>query len=247
MGVLVDFPNSHEGTLMAGDAHTRNVFNWLDKILGDDTLPPAAFKVAYFIAQSINRSSGLAWPSCRTIADAIGFKRESRGGVLKLLKALRLRGYLEIIPGNVHQSNRYRIILVADHPQGVVNDPQGVVNDPQGVVNDPQGGLRGSHKREPLKEPLSEPLSEDARAGARTREVEIYRWEQQNYSSNGGHSYGRPSGRQGYISPGELARIRNVERVDRFADRLIAEIEEREARSRSCEIHVPPISKSAKP
>jgi hypothetical protein len=54
---------------------TRDLFAWLDQVAIDPDLPASAFKVAYVIGEHVNRQSGEAWPSSRTIARACGLSQ----------------------------------------------------------------------------------------------------------------------------------------------------------------------------
>jgi hypothetical protein len=81
---------------MAGDPFTSQIFAWLNRVLADRSLPPAAFKLAYAISQHINRHSRTAWPSQETLAAAIGVPEGEHAArtVRRLLKVLVDGGHL---------------------------------------------------------------------------------------------------------------------------------------------------------
>ena len=93
-----------------GDTFTRDLFAWLDQVIRDPSLPAAAFKVAYAIAQHINRGTGEAWPSTITIAKMIAM---SKGSVVAMNRHLEKEGHLQIengCQGRGH-SHRYRLTI----------------------------------------------------------------------------------------------------------------------------------------
>jgi hypothetical protein len=56
---------------------TAQVFRWLYQVNDDHELPASAAKIAIYLAPNFNEDEGgAAWPSCKTIDDAIG-KSES--------------------------------------------------------------------------------------------------------------------------------------------------------------------------
>jgi hypothetical protein len=66
-------------------------FNWLDCILNDDRLKPAAFKVAYAILQTVNSVTLVGWLSDETLVDVTGI---SRAEVQRHRKSLKACGWL---------------------------------------------------------------------------------------------------------------------------------------------------------
>jgi len=87
----------------------RRRFDWLDKIMADPDLPPAAFKLAYALAIKImNARSRLCCPSQETISRAIGIKPRQVRNMLSLLVE---RGYLKVHRTGKNTSNRYSLLL----------------------------------------------------------------------------------------------------------------------------------------
>jgi hypothetical protein len=54
---------------------TADKFNWLDCVVNDRDLKPAAFKVAYAIMQHVNAETLIAWLSDETLVDITGISR----------------------------------------------------------------------------------------------------------------------------------------------------------------------------
>jgi hypothetical protein len=90
--------------------HTRSVFRWLDGISSDKDVPPAAFEVAYNIAQFLNWKTREGYPSTDTIADRAGMAQST---VRKMLNVLDNLGHLEVIRGRRGRGhpNIYRPIV----------------------------------------------------------------------------------------------------------------------------------------
>lgn len=88
----------------------RNKWRWLDQVVVDDDLPPSAFKVAYVIANHINRGSGDAWPSTSRIAKCIGM---SKGTVVEMARRLENHGHIAVERGSQGRghSHHYRMNL----------------------------------------------------------------------------------------------------------------------------------------
>src|SRR5436309_10374497 len=104
---------------------TGDIFRWLDQVAIDPDLPPSAFKIAYVIAEHVNRQSGDAWPSSRTIATACALSQPS---VIDLVPKLVANGHLALEPGRAGRghSHRYRLILkdqAADHFPSINDQP----------------------------------------------------------------------------------------------------------------------------
>lgn len=98
------------------DAHTSRRFDWLKAIAADGRLHSSAVRVAIVIADHINRQSGEAFPSIKTIATKSATpERTVERAVADLCKA----GFLEKRRGGFGKSNRYSIAgadLGADIP-----------------------------------------------------------------------------------------------------------------------------------
>jgi hypothetical protein len=86
---------------------TSRKFDWLDAVAQDRGATHLDFRVAYFMAGLINRTSGDAWPRQATIADALDVT--VRGVQLSLKRLVEL-GHLtvELQRGRGH-TNRYRL------------------------------------------------------------------------------------------------------------------------------------------
>jgi DNA-binding transcriptional regulator YhcF (GntR family) len=95
---------------VAGDSFTKDKFAWLDQVAGDPRVPGASFKGAYVLATKyVNRASGDAWPSQKTLAAAIGVSERT---VRNIFGPLVTRGHLAVVIGKgPGQSNHYRPIL----------------------------------------------------------------------------------------------------------------------------------------
>jgi helix-turn-helix protein len=88
--------------------HARNVFAWLNQLLGDRDL--TGFAVAFCIAQHVNHNTGEGYPSAKRIATKTGL---SESTVLAAIDRLELRGHLAIERGKQGRghSNRYRMLI----------------------------------------------------------------------------------------------------------------------------------------
>lgn len=87
---------------------TRDVFAWLDQVFADPEIPPSGFKLAFAISQHVNRKTGKAWPSQKTLGDEIGI---SDRATRTMLDRLRARGHLSIEVGHgPGQSSKYRML-----------------------------------------------------------------------------------------------------------------------------------------
>ena len=86
---------------------TAKIFGWLHQVNADAKLPLSAVKVAIRLSSDFNEGKGgMAWPSCSTIADAIGL---SEHAVIRAVRALEARGHLRIKWGKQGRghSNQY--------------------------------------------------------------------------------------------------------------------------------------------
>ena len=104
---------------------TGDIFRWLDQVAIDPDLPPSAFKIAYVIAEHVNRQSGEAWPSSRTIAKACALSQPT---VIELVPKLVANGHLALEPGRAGRghSHRYRLIpkdRPVDHSRSIKDRP----------------------------------------------------------------------------------------------------------------------------
>ena len=104
---------------------TSDIFRWLDQVAIDPDLPPSAFKIAYVIAEHVNRQSGDAWPSSRTIATACALSQPT---VIELVPKLVTNGHLALEPGRAGRghSHRYRLIpkdRPVDHSRSIKDRP----------------------------------------------------------------------------------------------------------------------------
>jgi hypothetical protein len=70
---------------------TADKFNWLDCVLNDRNLKPAAFKIAYAIMQHVNSETLVAWLTDETLVDVTGM---SRAEVQRHRKSLKEAGWL---------------------------------------------------------------------------------------------------------------------------------------------------------
>lgn len=96
---------------MSSKQFTARVFRWLDQVNADRDLPASALKVAVRLSSAFNEAEGgMAWPSCKTIADDIGM---SKGSVVDLAHRLQARGHLRVEWGERGRgrSNQYWMIL----------------------------------------------------------------------------------------------------------------------------------------
>jgi hypothetical protein len=92
---------------MSGDAFTRDIFGWLDRVAADGNVSPLAFKLAYVINQHINRRTGTAWPSQQTLAAALGVTCRA---VRKLTR--ELAPHLTVSSGRGRTTSVYQRILL---------------------------------------------------------------------------------------------------------------------------------------
>jgi hypothetical protein len=95
---------------MSTKQFTAKIFRWLHQVNADADLPLSAMKVAVRLCGDFNEEQGgMAWPSCSTIAAAIGL---SKGTVINVIRALQARGHLRIEWGKQGRghSNQYWMI-----------------------------------------------------------------------------------------------------------------------------------------
>src|SRR5262249_9634271 len=138
---------------------TKNRFAWLDQVLADHGLPASAFKVAYFIAGKFNAEmNGIAWPSCETIAAAIGM---SKGTAHDMVGRLQARGHLGLDPGRQGRghSNRYHMILKGQQADLFESDATGGKGQPAD-----RKGQRAERKGQPAEQNSSTKSSKNSLA-----------------------------------------------------------------------------------
>jgi len=104
----------------SGDGYTRRKFLWLDQIKRDRRISHLGFRVAYAISGYINRTSGEAWPSRKTLAADVGASPRAIWTAVNKLKACR---YLEVVanrgPG---RTSLFRMITRNEYVQQRVID-----------------------------------------------------------------------------------------------------------------------------
>lgn len=89
------------------DDFNRRKMVWLDRLAADYTLSPAAFRIAYIIANFMNRETGQAWPTQETLATKAGLTDRA---VREQIKVLVAAGYLNCeFGGGRHKPNIYTI------------------------------------------------------------------------------------------------------------------------------------------
>jgi hypothetical protein len=97
---------------MSSKAFTAQIFRWLHQVNADGELPASAVKVAVYLCSMFNedKEDGTAWPSCKTIADAIC---KSEATVIDCVRQLEERGHLRVVWGKQGRgcSNRYWMII----------------------------------------------------------------------------------------------------------------------------------------
>lgn len=103
---------------MSGDTHTSNRFKWLEAITADGRLHSTAIRVAVVIASHLNRKTGEAFPSIKTIAAKSATpERSVERAIAELCKA----GYLDRRRGGFSQPNRYAIPESSPH-HGIIEE-----------------------------------------------------------------------------------------------------------------------------
>ena len=89
---------------------TAKIFRWLHQVNIDVELPLSAMKVAVRLSGDFNEAQdGMAWPSCITIAEAIGL---SETAVIRSVRVLEARKHVRINWGKQGRghSNQYWMI-----------------------------------------------------------------------------------------------------------------------------------------
>lgn len=115
---------------MSGDTYTANKLNWLEALAMDSRLHSTAVRVAVVIAKRLNRQTGEAFPSIKTIAAESATPERS---VERAVSDLCKTGYLERRRGGFSKPNYYSIPDTSPHRcnAGQVSIPAtGGVNEP---------------------------------------------------------------------------------------------------------------------
>src|SRR5215471_18991619 len=102
--------NRKEEALQMSKQFTAKIFRWLHQVNADLGLPLSAAKVAIRLSGDFNEAQGgMAWPSCKTIADTIG---KCEATVINVVRALQARGHLRVEWGKQGRghSNQYWMI-----------------------------------------------------------------------------------------------------------------------------------------
>ena len=74
--------------------HTAQIFRWQRQVNEDAKLPATAAKIVIYLSNLFNEDEGgMAWPSCKTIGEAIGKSQATVIGVVHLMQS---RGHLQI-------------------------------------------------------------------------------------------------------------------------------------------------------
>jgi hypothetical protein len=89
--------------------HTRDLHEWLREVCRDPGLECADFRIAYVIADHINRKSGEAWPALQTIAAEAALAKNT---VIAGIRRLTHAGHLGLVPGRAGSghSHHYRLL-----------------------------------------------------------------------------------------------------------------------------------------
>jgi hypothetical protein len=101
--------------------HTRKVFAFLDRVVADRELSAPAFKVAYVIAQHINRETGEAWCSTDTIAKRGGVAQST---VRKAVLELHERAHLDVTWGRQGRGNPNKYSWPRKERTGAIMEPK---------------------------------------------------------------------------------------------------------------------------
>jgi hypothetical protein len=128
------------------DRFTKDKMTWLDQVFRDRSISQIGFKIAYAIAQHMNRQKLWAWPTYETLSNEV---RADRRSAIRNVDMLERRGHLTISRARGRHPNRYRwLIGDGQPPQGDgVNGDSGVTveADPNGdsgvTVETPNGDI----------------------------------------------------------------------------------------------------------
>ena len=83
-------------------------WKWLERVMSDSGLSGTAKSVAYFMVDYRRDETGLAYPSCETLARRVGVCERS---AQEAVRKLRTRGWITLVERNhgPGQSNRYAL------------------------------------------------------------------------------------------------------------------------------------------
>ena len=177
----------------APDAFTRERWAWLKQVAADDGLTPFAFRVAFILADHLNRESRLSWPSQDRIGEVL---RATRKGIQGAIAQLAERDHIAVIPStNRKGGNRYRPILqqpVEDLDNANGSTHEHISHVTHGSHEDDPHATRGSTVMPPaggpnlLKEPVeierdsipapARPKRRPATAKAKTSDDDFGEW-----------------------------------------------------------------------
>jgi hypothetical protein len=124
---VVEFPARDKSTKQ----YTRRIFSWLDQICADPKLQPSDFKIAYVIAQHVNRKSGEAFVGIRTIATEGALSKPT---VISGKTRLEQHGHLNIAGGRPGRGH-------SDHCRPVIKDDAEMVKPFDHLDDDKRSNL----------------------------------------------------------------------------------------------------------
>lgn len=151
---------------------TRRIFVWLSQVAGDGGLPATSARLAITLSRYMNRGTGDAWPSIRTLANDLGIAENS---VRNVIKAMVSAGHMAVEAGGGNCSNRYRMVIKSDHeePENPCNKMKGsnveplqnsaphpcngLHPTPANSCGDPCSGLHPNHNNNHLTNHLKKP------------------------------------------------------------------------------------------
>lgn len=129
------------------DTFTKHRFEWLDAIASDSRLHSTAIRVAVVIATHLNRQSGKAFPSIKTISAKSATPERT---VKHQISALCRAGYLEKRRGGFSKSNIYVMAGIATEDagnppvsSGAMDCPSGADSGAMGCPNESPSGAMG--------------------------------------------------------------------------------------------------------
>lgn len=135
-----------------GDTFTARQFDWLNQVIADGGLPPAAFKLAYIISRHINRDRGDAWPGQERLADAIGTTVRT---VRDLTDRLVAGGHLAVEPHRGrHCTNLYRLVEKGKPASALAQENRQIDARKEEIARTKTGSALPTN---PLKNPLMNP------------------------------------------------------------------------------------------
>lgn len=126
---------------MSGDTFTRDRFSWLEALAADWRLHSSAIRVAIVISSHLNRGSGEAWPSIKTIGESSSMPERT---VKRAITALCQAGYLEKRRGGFGKSNRYAMSCNCA-PETKPEQPHSeATGGPTDIASEATGGTSGT-------------------------------------------------------------------------------------------------------